>query len=431
VRRSLPLALVALALPFAVLAVAVAATLQEDPAPTPAPTPAATATPSPAASATGTPSAEPTAAPLPPAGPGLAVGVTEFNAHLISTEALPAPWAGVRDAVTAIKPAYFRLVVNWRSIQPSPDAPANLVNPETGGVGEVGPWLELGGVRAQLRALASRQAQDGWETLVVLADTPDWAAAPPSGCERETTRPRNRPPREDALPAYRRLITDVLAAAEQEGAQLRFWSAWNEPNLPPFLSPQRSRCDAGSPSLAPAVYARLARTLLQTLSDVPGDQRLVIGETAGILKSSRLVTSVPEFIRGLPEDIVCASSVYTQHAYVGGPDPVAAVGEALDRRGCREPHTIWITETGVGPAPKEYSGIVDEGAGCRALHDRLVSWYENPLVTVAFQYTVREDDKFPTGLVSTDLTTVRPALAEWIAWGGQRDRAAPPPPSAC
>ena len=28
-------------------------------------------------------------------------------------------------------------------------------------------------------------------------------------------------------------------------------------------------------------------------------------------------------------------------------------------------------------------------------------------MTVAFQYTVREDDKFPTGLVSTDLNTAR------------------------
>ena len=48
-------------------------------------------------------------------------------------------------------------------------------------------------------------------------------------------------------------------------------------------------------------------------------------------------------------------------------------------------------------------------------------------MTIAFQYTVREDDKFPTGLVSTDLTTERPALKEWTAWGGARkaDRPAP------
>ena len=52
-------------------------------------------------------------------------------------------------------------------------------------------------------------------------------------------------------------------------------------------------------------------------------------------------------------------------------------------------------------------------------------------MTVAFQYTVREDDKFPTGLFSTDLNTPRLTLNEWTAWGGGRDPLAPPPPSAC
>ena len=56
-----------------------------------------------------------------------------------------------------------------------------------------------------------------------------------------------------------------------------------------------------------------------------------------------------------------------------------------------------------------------------------MQWYDDPRVTVAFQYTVREDDKFPTGLVSTDLTTERPALKEWTAWGGSRAPADPPP----
>ena len=133
---------------------------------------------------------------------------------------------------------------------------------------------------------------------------------PPTGCERATTRPRNRPPRADARGAYKQLIVDVLAAAEQEGARLRFWSAWNEPNLPPFLSPQRSACDVDSPSLAPAVYADLARVMNQTLTDAPGVQQLVIGETAGILRSTRLVTSVAEFIAGLPDDVVCVARLH-------------------------------------------------------------------------------------------------------------------------
>ena len=88
----------------------------------------------------------------------------------------------------------------------------------------------------------------------------------------------------------------------------------------------------------------------------------------------------------------------------------------------------------MGTAPEDLSAaraIADAQEGCRALHDRLVQWFNDPRVTIAFQYTVREDDMFRTGLVSTDLTATRPALAEWTAWGGGRAPTAPPPPATC
>jgi hypothetical protein len=427
-RRSLWLAVLALLIPIAALVSVVAAEVREPDAPAPpAPTVAPTATPAVAL----TPPAPPAA------GPGLAVGVTEFNANLVASpaeRALPAPWAAMRDALGALRPQFFRLVIDWSSLQPSPDAPANLDAPQAGCSRTVKPCLEWHGVRDQLRALASRQREGGWEALAVIAWTPPWAAMPAGGCERPDTPARARPPRADALGAYRALVAAVLAAAEQEGARLRYWSPWNEPNHPGFISPQRAACDAATTSNAPAAYADLARSLAQTLGEAPGDQQLVVGETAGLLKATRYVSSVPEFIAGLPKDVVCASTVWSQHAYVGGDDPVDAAATALAARGCPQPHTIWITETGVGAAPRDLSAadaITDEQVGCRALRDRLVRWWHDPRVTVAFQYTFREDEAFPTGLVSSDLTRTRPALAEWTAWGGGRDPAAPPPAAAC
>ena len=50
---------------------------------------------------------------------------------------------------------------------------------------------------------------------------------------------------------------------------------------------------------------------------------------------------------------------------------------------------------------------------------------------MAVQYTLREDDLFPTGLVTTDLGRAYPALAEWTAWGARASAADPPPPDAC
>jgi len=426
------LALACYALAAAVLVALVAVELTRDDVDVQPASPAPLAKVAPAR----TPAPSPAPTP-PPAGTGLAVGVTEFNPNLVASpkaKEVPEPWNGVRDKLGAIRPAFFRLVIDWASIQPSAEAPASMDQPQGGCMRDVGPCLGWGGVREQLRALASRQREGGWTTLVVFTSTPDWAASPPSGCERPQAGPRSRPPRADVLPAYKALVERVIATASEEGAALSYFAPWNEPNHPAFISPQRLACDPASPSVAPAAYAQLATAMQQALAAAPGDQQLVLGETAGLMKSTRYVTSVPDFIAGLPKELVCATTVWTQHAYIGGDDPVAQASAALDAKRCGHPFTLWITETGVGPAPKDLSAgasIPDAVAGCRALHDQLVRWDEDPRVTIAFQYTVREDDKFPTGLVSTDLTTERPAFKEWTAWGGARKPTDPPPPSTC
>ena len=53
------------------------------------------------------------------------------------------------------------------------------------------------------------------------------------------------------------------------------------------------------------------------------------------------------------------------------------------------------------------------------------------IITAAVQYTMREDDVFPTGLVTTDLSRAYPALHEWQQWGmRERASAADPPPKS-
>jgi hypothetical protein len=371
----------------------------------------------------------------PASGPSLALGITEPNPSLVAApgaRAVPPEWLRWRDELARIRPAVYRLVVVWSQVQPSVDAPADLARVDLGCMREVQPCSPYAGVRDQLRALASRQREgEGWEGMVVITGTPEWAAAPPNGCRRGV---RFAAVRAGALPAYRQLIADVLAVARQEGAELRFFSPWNEPNHAYFLSPQRARCDAAAPSRAVAFYGALAHTMRDELEVQPGDQRLVLGETAGLLEPSPRATSVQEMIRGLPNELLCSAPVWSQHAYIGGTDPVATVTAALAARRCPRPHAIWITETGVGPAPEGFSaarGITSERQGCGLLHERLREWYEDPRVTLAVQYTFREDNLFPTGLVTTDLTRSRAALGEWQAWGARPSPAALPPKPAC
>jgi hypothetical protein len=296
----------------------------------------------------------------------------------------------------------------------------------------IAPCAAYAGVRDQLRALASRQRAGGWEALVVITGTPDWAGAGKPGCTSGSAGKRSRPPDARGLAAYRRLVTALLAAAREEGAELRWWSAWNEPNHPYFLVPQRAACDAGSPSLAVGQYARLVRALRRALAAAPGDQQYVIGELAGLHLRSPKSTTIVEFIAGLPRELVCGTPVWSQHAYLEGRDQLGDIEAALRARSCGHRHAVWMTETGVGLARSGRGRGGDERRSCRRMHRQLRSWYADRRVTAAFQYTLREDDLFPTGLVTTDLSAAYPVLKVWQGWGSARRPTpdAPPPPAA-
>jgi hypothetical protein len=382
----------------------------------------------PTPTATATPTATPVALDTPTDGPSLALGITEFNPNLVADlgYSIGPEWARWRKQLLRIRPTVYRIVVAWSSSQPDPSGPPVLAALSGGCMRDKGPCAQLAGVRDQLRALAAR----GWQGMIVFTGMPPWAAARTPGCRRSTSSTAAGP-RASALPAYRALVAQVLALAREEGADVRYVSPWNEPNHPYFLAPQRAACDASAPSLAARPYAALARAAQAELS---GGQELILGETAGILEPTARATAVPELIRALPRALVCSARVWSQHAYIGGTDPVVAVTRALDARGCPRRHAIWITETGVGPAPGGLSlarGITSERQGCRLLHRRLVDWYENPRVTLVVQYTFREDDLFPTGLVTTDLRRARPALREWQAWGARPTPASQPPSNGC
>jgi hypothetical protein len=343
----------------------------------------------------------------------------------------PGPFARARDELASLRPAYFRLVLDWAKLQPSGTAPPNLAEPESGCARNGGPCAAYAGVRDQLRALASRQRQGGWQALVVVTDAPRWAAAPPSGCREGAV---GATVRREALPAYERLVTGVLALARHEGAQLRWWSPWNEPNLAFFLAPQRTGCDPRAPSVAAHAYVPLARALQRALAAAPGEQDLALAELAGAVRPTARRTSIAEFVHDLPRDLVCDAAVWTVHGYVGGPDPVDALARATTARGCGRTPPIWITETGAGAVHSALAaahGIAGEQQGCRLLHRRLVSWWRDPRVTAVFQYTFRSDPAFPTGLVTSDLAHARPALREWRAWGERPSPTAPPPKPAC
>jgi hypothetical protein len=383
------------------------------------PPPSSTQTTSTGQTAPGTTATATTPAPPPPppGTPGLAAGITEPNPHLIAPGDQPAGFATYRDALVALGPRYLRILVDWRRVQPSPSALPDWNQGADGCLRGIAPCAPYAGIADELRAAKAA----GMTPVIVLLATPDWAAVPASdGCESEAAGAAARMPAD--LEAYRTLARSLLELGVSLGVDLPYWSPWNEPNHPTFLGPQRDDCDADSPARSPAQYTTLARALSSELDAAPGDQKLVLGETAAFASPRGNAVSVAEFARALPDDLVCASAVWAQHAYVkvsgelaadaanatpGSPELLAELERALDAHGCATPLPIWITETGTDSST---------GApGCAAMAQGLRSWVQDPRVEAAFQYTFREDTAFEVGLADPGLTTLEPAYGAWRA----------------
>ena len=428
----------AAALVAALAIVALAGDERERPAAPPSTAETPTPSPAPSATATPTPTPRPLWASLETRGTRIAVGITEPNPNFVAPSPdIPQPFARWRDALARIKPALYRLILYWPALQPRAGSAADLGAINGGCMRDKLPCAPYRGVRDQLRALAARQRQGGWEGFVVVTGTPEWAARPPSGCERRSIGPANRMPRSDALAAYRRLVADVLRVAREEGATLRYWAPWNEPNHPYSSSPQRASCSGDAPNVSVGPYVEVAEALRAALAKAPGDQRYVLGELAVMVRRLPVTTSVHEFLEALPAKLVCGARAWTQHTYIGGEDVVDDVTGLLAAKGCRRKHAIWMTETGAGAprtATARTGGRAAELRGCRAVHRILEDWYRDRRITAAVQYTLREDDVFRTGLVTTDLARPYPALREWQQWGLRarpRPEDRPPAKAAC
>ncbi|HVE67803.1 MAG TPA: hypothetical protein VNB64_04405 [Solirubrobacteraceae bacterium] len=333
----------------------------------------------------------------------LATGLTEFD---------PATLTGPRGR--ALRPRYARVYVLWSAVQPAAGARPDWDVAGTGGFG----------ARAQLRAVRAV----GAEPVVTFFSTPAWAAQPPLGCEPPRPNVNARAPRADALPAYRALVAGFLRMARAEDVDVRYLSAWNEPNSGLFLAPQRGQCAVASPAVGAAAYTALVRSLRAALDAAPGEQEIVLGETSSPYEPRPIISSVNEFLTRLPRDVLCAGDVWAQHQYAGDANGIAELKGLLARTPCA-PRRIWVTETGAG-ARRPGAAVSRTGArrraACRELHVLLRRWHRDRQVEIAFQFTLREDPPCPGGRAAPEGEPVVPTYALWRAWSVRGDDDPPP-----
>jgi hypothetical protein len=375
---------------------------------------------------------------------GPAFGLTEDNADLLWSPSeparAPAAFAAARSELTALHPTYLRLLVDWAALQPRAGSAPALATSVDGCAREVGPCGAYAGIREELAAIASQQRTAGTDAFQVVIDifgVPTWAARAPSGCELPGATPFSRPLRTSAIADYRSLIGSLLALASAEGVALQWWSPWNEPNDPDFISPQHVSCSSGSPAVSPLLYTQLVRAMAAELHAAGGTHQLVLGELNDFQQSSPNTTSIAQFIAALPVEVICLASVWSVHAYatygsVGSPgNAVDALEAALDSRGsCGERAPVWVTEAGAGaphPGAPRPAGGAGEREGCEALARQLIGWYADARVQAVFQYSFRDDPAFPVGLLSAELTQLYPTYRLWLAWTRRRLAGTPPP----
>jgi hypothetical protein len=342
----------------------------------------------------------------PPPVPRFALGVDERNPHLYAPGPQPPPFDRFRDALVALHPSYIRVQVNWSVLQPRPDAPPDFTLANGGCARDIPPCASFRGLRDALEGVRKL----GATPVLLVYGTPDWAAQGASGCEPPGTMPFARMPR---LDAYRSFVAALAGLARAVGVT-PYWSAWNEPNLPIFLNPQRATCDPRAPTAVAARYAQLVRIVAGRV----GLERVLVGEASGVDPHTH-ATGAAELAAALPADLVCGAAAWSQHAYVTIPPVhgrparavalatsahiVGAVEAALAARHCPRPVPIWITETGAGDRP----------GACPAMAAQLAAWRADPEIRAAFQYSFRDDPLFPVGLADAKLTALRSAYEAW------------------
>ncbi|WP_026912915.1 hypothetical protein [Patulibacter minatonensis] len=388
--------------------------------------------------------------------PTLAVGLVTTDAGALTPPATPVPDFSAAQAVTdRIAARFVRVDVRWDLLQPDAATPLDPARVIGDGCGRESakPCSGPISLARTLGALKAAQvAHPGhYRPLISFWGMPTWAGAPGTGCDAAKARDGARPLAPGKEPAYRAAVARVWEAVRAAGIDGADWTPWNEPNAPYFLDPQRASCAVDAAPRSPAEFGRLVVAMDGELhrlraaapaGSAARDDRLVVGELAAWAAPAPRSVPSDEFLRALPDDVLCRADVVSLHGYFearprsGRGEPVAAGLAELDRRRCLDDRPAWITETAVGSpraGGKRDTSASTLRAECRLMDRQLDHWYHEPRVTAAFQYAVREDPAFPTGLLDEGLTRTFPVAGVWAAWGGARDPAAPAPalPADC
>jgi hypothetical protein len=274
--------------------------------------------------------------------------------------------------------------------------------------------------------LARNAQARGIELLLTIWGTPGWANG---GNEP------NRPPTGTAaLAAFSEALADRYSGRHPGYPAVRLFSAWNEPNLELFLSPQ---FDREGQSVAPAAYARIARAVVEGVRRGNPDALVAVGETSARGRDYPAPATAQEsHSPGRFAELVAAADpdlpfdAWAQHPYPTRPgnppsEPVfwpgvgltslERFGQELDEWFARDRVPLWITEYGHETRPAEPLGV-SMADQARFARESLWTAAGNPRIRMFVWFVLRDSPGNPwrSGLIDSG-ERVKPA---WYTFSG-------------
>jgi hypothetical protein len=243
----------------------------------------------------------------------------------------------------------------------------------------------------------------GMEVLLTIWGTPSWA--------NEGAGPNRAPTDPKALEDFSYAIAARYSGRFAGYPFVRFYTVWNEPNLPTFLSPQY---DLGGRSVAPAVYAGLFRAGARGIKQANPLAKIGLGETSPWGSPARGSTAPGVFARSLSRlRPALAFDAWALHPYATSPSlpPTQRVHwpnvtmtqlprfeASLARWFGRKRVPVWITEYDYRTEP----GGVSWAQQAAYLREALAMATADPAVEMFVWYVLRDDPRgpWPSGLLT-------------------------------
>jgi Glycosyl hydrolase catalytic core len=285
---------------------------------------------------------------------------------------------------------------------------------------------------ARYDAIVLGAADEDVEIMFTIFGSPRWA----NGGQLPTRAPRRAADLLDfSFAAAQRYGGDYMRADGIVLPRVRFWTAWNEPNLTIGLVPQWKRIGTRWVIQSAIDYARICNAVVDGIRGtlIPGEQ-IACGDTGprgnNAPLGERPTTSPLAFLRAMKKAGAEGFDAYAHHPYPSGPSetpttrPRAATAVSFGNLDTLEAEVtrlygrkpIWIDEYGYQTNPPDDDLGVSPAKQARYLTQSVALARRDPRVTMLLWFLVRDEQRligWQSGLETWDGIR-KPAYAAFV-----------------